>query len=440
MIGQKISHYRVLDKLGQGGTGIVYRAEDTVLGRNVALKLLNPEATRNENLRLRLKQEARAAAGLSHPGIATVYGLEQAGDDLFIVYEYVKGETLQVLMDKGPLGLDRVLQIAADIGGALAAAHGLGIVHRDLKPENIICCADGGIKVLDFGLARFQSGLWDSEPPATRITAEGTIVGTVAYMSPEQIEGREVDFRSDVFSFGILLYELASGVHPFEGATPASTTVRILTLQPVAPSQINPLTPPELDAIVRKCLSKNPEQRYQSTPELVAEIDRLRRREGSSENRRSGAGRTLVGVSPVGDALSPRWWWQFHQLSVTIVYCVLLFPVWRIKEWIPPSSGATIFFAVLVCSAVASILRLHLWFTSVVNSGELRGQLQRLARLVRWVDWCLAALLLTGAAAVASGHVAWSGLLTALAIGIFLTSLIVEPATTAAAFGRPGMD
>ncbi|HEV8131346.1 MAG TPA: serine/threonine-protein kinase [Acidobacteriota bacterium] len=438
MIGRIISHYRVLDKLGQGGAGVVYRAEDTVLGRYVALKVLAPESTRDETLRQRLKHEARAAASLSHPGIATVYGLEEAGDVLFIVYEYVRGETLRARMRQAPMDLNLALQIAVETARALAAAHNLGIVHRDLKPENIICCAEGGIKILDFGLARVAAGAWNSDRGETRITATGTIVGTVAYMSPEQIEGCQLDFRSDLFSFGILLYELVSGVHPFEASTLASTTVRILTAEPSLLSHLNPLSPPELDVVVKKCLCKDPASRYQATSELASGLERLcsRLRSGQvGEDEQLGTVQAGGASKQISRRRAPRWWWQFHQLFLSVLCCVMLFPLWMVKNWMTGVGGVALFLAALVCAVVVATLRSHLWFTSAFYSAELPLQMQRLGRWIQRTERGFAVLVLIGAVLNAQAHTVFSGLLLAAAIGILAASLIIEPATIRAAFG-----
>ena len=228
LVGRRLGQYVVTRKLGQGGMGVVYLADDTRLRRPVAIKALTREFTGDNQRRDRLRREAQAAAALSHPGIATVYALEEFDDNLYIVCEYVPGETLRAEVDNGAAAARALLNAAVEIARALVAAHEHGVIHRDLKPENVIRTKDGGIKVLDFGLARFQSTQRQAALSSTRLTEPGTILGTPGYIAPEQLRGSNVDFRADMFSFGVMLYELAAGVHPFEGSGPASTIARSL--------------------------------------------------------------------------------------------------------------------------------------------------------------------------------------------------------------------
>ena len=207
--GKVIGPYIVRRELGRGGMGVVYLADDTRLSRRVALKALSPEVGHDPSRRERLRLEARAAAALSHPGIATVYALEEIGDDLYLAYEYVPGESLRALLASGPLSMVRVVTIGAQLARALAAAHTVGVIHRDIKPENVMKTPSGVVKILDFGLARMEGA---ANP---KLTQSGVIVGTPAYMAPEQVLGQNVDFRTDVFAFGLLVYELAAGVNPF---------------------------------------------------------------------------------------------------------------------------------------------------------------------------------------------------------------------------------
>jgi len=272
VVGRLVSHFRIDRELGRGGMGVVYLAEDLRLGRRVALKVLPPEAAADAQRRSRFEQEARVAAALNHPSIATVYELARVGDDLCIIFEYVEGPNLRQVLRAGTPSLENTLQLATEIAHALSAAHAAGVVHRDLKPENVILSKNGPAKVLDFGLARFTEPALDGATIA--VTVPGTIVGTVAYMSPEQLETRTVDHRSDIFSFGVMLYECAAGEHPFGGDSTASTIARILTAEPKA------LIPPELDRIVRKCLRKRCEERYQSVLDLAVDLENLKK--GSS--------------------------------------------------------------------------------------------------------------------------------------------------------------
>lgn len=288
-VGELIGAYRVLRKLGEGGMGVVYLAEDIRLGRQVALKTLAREYADDPERRKRFLNEARAVAALNHAGVAAVYELEERGDQVCIIFEYVEGMTLRSLLQRqGSLPLQDLLEIATQVAGALEAAHAKGIVHRDLKPENVMRRPGGDVKVLDFGLARMDSGVLGGISSTTQsygLTKAGTVMGTVGYMSPEQLEGKPTDFRSDIFAFGVLLYELATGTHPFAGETPASTIANVLTHEPPPLTAANALHPGELDRIVKKCLRKSRDDRYQSTRELLVDLKNLKADSGPSPVR-----------------------------------------------------------------------------------------------------------------------------------------------------------
>ena len=279
--GRRLGPYRIMRKLGEGGMGVVHLAEDTRLGRRVAIKALPPRFIRDERRRRRLRREARAAASLTHPGIATVYALEEFDGALCIVSEYVAGETLRQELAAGPLPPADLLDTAVAIARALAAAHEGNVLHRDLKPENVIRVRDSGIedagvKIVDFGLARFG----DPEAgaaSATQLTAPGAMLGTPGYMAPEQIRGEPVDFRADIFAFGVLLFELATGSHPFTSATPVSTVARVLESTPPDLRQLAPACPAALAAVIGRCLQKDPAQRYAATRDLVDDLAGARR-------------------------------------------------------------------------------------------------------------------------------------------------------------------
>ncbi len=281
--------YEIEREVGRGGMGVVYRARDTRLGRTVALKMLPAEVAADAELGRRLAIEARAASALNHPGIATVYDYEEHPEGRFIVYEFVEGDSLRkhcAVFSHARFPLDALLGIAIQIADAVAAAHDRGIIHRDLKPENILLVEGADpmarIKILDFGLAKVRrphsaSAGGDSAETETVHTTPGLQVGTVNYMSPEQVEGEPADARSDIFGLGVVLYELASGKNPFVGRSRASTEAKIL--RDDAPSLALPDTavPSELDRILRKCLRKRPEERYQSAAELRVDLSNLRR-------------------------------------------------------------------------------------------------------------------------------------------------------------------
>jgi eukaryotic-like serine/threonine-protein kinase len=294
MITKTISHYEILAPIGEGGMGVVYRAVDTRLGRPVALKLLHREGTTNAESRKRFVQEARAASALNHPHIITIYDIGQDHGVDFIAMEYVAGPSLAHVIGEGKLRLENALKYAVQIADALAAAHAAGILHRDLKPANIMVSDKGSIKVLDFGLAKLTESIdfraidegvtTDTSPAAGQLhTEKGTILGTAAYMAPEQAEGNPADARSDVFSFGAVLYEMITGRRAFTGAAKMSTLAAILTKEPEQPSHIVPGLSSDLEKLILRCLRKSPERRWQSMADLKVALEDLREDSDSNE-------------------------------------------------------------------------------------------------------------------------------------------------------------
>ncbi|MCI0402758.1 MAG: serine/threonine protein kinase [Acidobacteria bacterium] len=438
MVGQTISHYRILEKLGQGGMGVVYRAEDMRLGRTVAVKALLPEHARDPLRRKRLEQEARSAAALSAPGIAQVYELEEAGEDLFIIYEFVAGKTLRSVLAAGPLARHVLMRIAIETARALAAAHARGVVHRDLKPENVLQAADGSIKILDFGLARFELPALDGSTRSLGLTEAGTIVGTVAYMSPEQLESKEVDFRSDIFSFGVMIYELATGQHPFKGSSPASTIANILTAEPASMRERDPLVPPELDRIVNKCLRKRPEWRYQSTRDLMVDLENLKY--DSDEQRRSSS--TLAAAEETSFLhhlsrsfrLSPRRWWELNLLSSYLWYALFIFLAWRVRELSGSAWASVLFFSTVFAMTVLTIMRTILVNFALFNPQELPGQVKRFSPWIRIATMVQGFMLLDMAGEISKTHLALPALLAALGSGAFLVAAFYERMVDSGAF------
>jgi eukaryotic-like serine/threonine-protein kinase len=286
MIGQTISHYRIIEKLGGGGMGVVYKAEDTELGRFVALKFLSEELAKNAIALERFRREARAASALNHPNICTVYEIGNADGRSFLAMEYLEGKTLNQKLSEKTLTLTEVLDVGIQIAKGLEAAHQKGIVHRDIKPMNLFVTTGGYAKILDFGLAKLTPLLRnfegrESEPDSTmtleaQLTSAGAALGTIAYMSPEQARGSQLDARTDVFSFGVVLYEMATGQQPFIGPTPASTFDAILHRDPIPITTKNAALPPELNGIIWRAIEKRREQRYQSISDVLAALKALR--------------------------------------------------------------------------------------------------------------------------------------------------------------------
>ena len=416
LMGRRLGPYEVGSEIGRGGMGIVYLARDMRLDRPVAIKMLAPNYTRDAQQRERLKREARAAARLSHPGIATIYALEEFDDSVCIVSEYIQGPTLGQIMSKGRLPFDQVLDIAIQIARGLVAAHEEGIVHRDLKPENVIRTESGIVKILDFGLARVEPKEGADAYP--RLTQSGVFLGTPAYASPEQLLGSGVDRNTDIFSFGIMLYEMAYGNHPFKAGDSMSVMARILEAKVPDISQTNPLVPGDFARIVLRCLKKRPSERYANTRDLLAEMENLLSAPVEQPAVLSG---------------KPFWWWQFHQACAGFGYYAMLYPLWRVKQWLGGIEGSLLFFPALIAVGIAANLRLHLWFTSRYYVSELAEQRRRVAPWMRGADCLFIFMLVVCAVRLHTLHAIIATLLLAVAMGALVAFLMVEPVAARAA-------
>ena len=416
LTGRRIGPYQVREEVGRGGMGVVYAAEDERLGRVVALKMLPPSYSSNAVARERLALEARAAAALSHPGIATVYALEEIDGDLFIASELVRGQTLRTVLSAGALPPERLLDVLTQIAAALEAAHHQGIVHRDLKPENVLCGTDGRVKIVDFGIARYVTPMPDAR---AGLTLTGTQLGTPGYMAPEQLRGLAIDPSADVFAFGVMAYELATGIHPFGGSDPAALLERLVSDDPPLSRRLEPAG---LDTIIRMCMRGEPSGRYRSGAELSEALRALS---------------TSVPVSsrsslPAGGA----WWWKFHQMAVALLSAGIVVLLGFKKDYLAPY-GSIVFLSVLVLATITTTLRVHLWFVAQVQPATLMDVRARVLRPLLLLESLFATFLLGSGIALTGSHDATAAELVIAALLIGLSLIVIEPATTRASLPQP---
>ena len=392
--GTRLGAYDIEYEIGRGGMGIVYCARDVRLGRRVALKALPAVHDADAAWRERLRREARAAATISHPAVATVYALEEIEGRLFIASEFIEGHPLRSEIERGPIEPARAHSIAADIARALIAAHDAGVVHRDLKPENVVITTAGAVKVVDFGIAHAES-------VNTRLTRPGDAVGTPAYMAPEQLIAGATDARVDVYALGVVLTEMLTGRHP------------------LAPGRRAP--PVSASEIAWRCMQTDPNDRYQSARDALAALER------ELQTRRP-VPLDIAGPSP------SRWWWEFHQAVVALVYAVMVWPTWIARGVIGGQEGNAVFVAVLAAAVVAVTLRLHLWFTSRFYPAELAWARGRAMGWVLASDALFATALVVGGVLVDDTQPGLAVLEIAVGIAAASAFALVEPATTRAAF------
>ncbi|HEX9656572.1 MAG TPA: protein kinase [Bacteroidota bacterium] len=349
MIGQTISHYKIIEKLGEGGMGVVYKAEDTKLDRMVALKFLPSHLNASEDDKKRFIQEAKAASAMNHPNICTIYSIEEHEDQIFIAMEFVDGRTLR--QRKETTSLKQAIEMGIQIADGLAAAHEKGIVHRDIKPENIMIRKDGIVQIMDFGLAKLRG--------VSRLTKEGSTVGTAGYMSPEQVQGQDADHRSDIFSLGALIYELLTGQLPFKGVHETAIMYEVVNVDAVPPSAVVPEIEPELDRIVLECLQKEPDERCQSAKEVSKDLKRFKRESGRQRVSRISSVRQLhpptqstaqmpiPDMQPVSSQALPSKpassrLWMIIAAALFIALCTALFFYWKAASIEIPVLRATI--------------------------------------------------------------------------------------------------
>jgi predicted Ser/Thr protein kinase len=415
--GDHVGNYTIDTELARGGMGVVYRAWDTRLERWVALKALSPLLPAGAEARERLRREARAAGRVSHDAVATIHALEEIDSELFIVSEYVAGETLRAKLSAGPLAVPQAVSIALAVARGLAAAHELGVVHRDLKPENVMIASDGRVKVVDFGIASIDG-------PGRGITRTGVVLGTPGYMAPEQVSGQGADARSDVFALGVLLYEMLSGRPPFGDSASWTVVTAVLERDPPPIESIRPDIPSTLALVVATSLAKSPAARYPTAGAVVPALESVRDEIGPA----SGSRRAFV-PAPRVDRPGAVWWLQFHQLAATISLVLMMVPAWKLMSRLPRPTGRILVMTLLAMAAAIGTARLHLWFTARHHGSDLAREIDRIGPLLRWGNRAFALALGVGGLSVADGSPELAAVCLALSAGTLAVGDVIEPAT-----------
>jgi predicted Ser/Thr protein kinase len=401
--GQTVGQYTIVRELGRGGMGRVYLARDTRLQRMVALKALSPDLIGDPSYRERFQQEALAAGALAHPGICTIHAFEEFDGESFIAAEYIDGHTLrEEIRDTRRPAEGEVVRAAQELAAALAHAHEKGITHRDLKPENVMRTRDGRLKILDFGLARMEGPGIEQQGA---LTMKGAVIGTPDYMAPEQLNGERADPRADVFAFGIMVYEYASGRHPFEASTALARAARILEGRMDPIENRRPDLPAPVISTIERCLSQRPDDRFASASEIVRALSR-----GESAPRRLAS------------------WWRTHQLVVIALYFIACGAAWQLKEWRPGITTGLFVFIGLAAS-VGGVIRGFLLFTERINTSQFVPEYRRVDPVLLTADFLLAAALAVDGALLATITPLGGVLTIALGVGIALARLFMEPAT-----------
>ena len=414
--GATIGSYKVVARVGRGGMGDVYGARDVRLDRMVAIKVLPGDVSHDPDRLARLEREAKLLVSVNHPNICTIHEIGSRDGQPFIVMEFVEGETLDRRLAAGRLAVNEILDLAVQVADALEAAHVREIVHRDLKPANLMITPRGQVKMLDFGLAKIETT--GGHAPGEDITARtmpGTLMGTVRYMSPEQALGRDVDHRSDIFSFGVVLYEMASGHAPFGGSTAIETINQIINQEPEAVSRWNPNIPSRLREIIGRCLEKDREERYASARDLFADLRDVRRHPSAPsipvtppEAERSFYGRLLARFG----LTSAFRLWELTQIRMGVILPVLVFYFgWKFRTWTPGRWGLGLYVGSLACALTLMTLRSLLMAIATFRRESLSAEAVRITPWIRGTSIVLAPVLWVMAVMIADAHPVVAGML-----------------------------